>query len=610
MWAFFAKAAALWIVNRLLSPPVREPDKSPPGTMSPPTADADRPIPVVWGTCKVQPNVFWWGDTGFLEFTYRGEFSGYEYFSGIAMVLCWGEIDEIVDIIFDNTRSLKQGKDAGYVFLQGGVNEFPIVTFAGFPVELDVDSPSLFGGPQKEGGIRGKMDLYFGTEVQLFSQYIQDRVIEQAVEPYAYISPWMSPLAPGDPNPNVDTISAYKNIAYVVFKRTNQDQLHGHDAPFKWGVTPQLKGVHFVIRRCPDSLGMPATAVIENATGFDGIISYQTIKNANAAHCIYELFTNTLWGLKVDPSAMDLVSFQECAQTLFDESLGVSIQETESREAYETIDYFCRHVDAVVIPHPRTGLVTMRLIRGDWETEDLLTVSADNSRELKFTRPSYSNVYTGVKVKWTDSTKAFREDVAEWQNQATLEVTNEERRQEIDLLGLTSFYSASVMTGRVGRALTQPFASATFIADRSVFDLMKGDPFILHYADQGIGPFIMRILDINYGSLDDGSIEITAMQDVFSGVIPQETVPPPLGGGGGVVVGDPSTGEGPPADQYAAGRLTVGRVSMAGTGYVGYRGSGALTTGGVSVAGAQLELVMDEDEIVTDDDGDVTEDFT
>ncbi len=90
MFKLIAKKVGLGILKHLITKPTKGDQRQEPGTMEPPSADPELPVPVVWGTCKVQPNVMWWGDAMSQEFSFRGVFDGYQYFSGVAMVLCWG----------------------------------------------------------------------------------------------------------------------------------------------------------------------------------------------------------------------------------------------------------------------------------------------------------------------------------------------------------------------------------------------------------------------------------------------------------------------------------------------------------------------------------------
>lgn len=527
----------LGIVSRLLQKENDPEGATSPGEFERPTADAERAIPLVFGTCKIQPNVIWWGDVAYKQFTYQGQFRGFTYYSGVDLLVCWGPIDELLDLYFDDTRSF-------VLAVAGGIAEFqrysdimpkllPVITSV--PTEYDVDSQGLFGGSLKDGGIRGKFDFYWGTEDQVFSDYVQERVSAEAINPYAAMLVPVIPVVDPDENPNDDTISDYKSLCHIVFKRTDQDQIQGHDAPFYWGVQPQLKSVHAVVRRCPDSLAMPDTAVIINATTF-----LFTEKGANVAHAVYEIMTNVKWGLKMDPARFDIDSFKACAQVIFDESLGVSMPETDSRSAYDLIKELMDHVDGLIYTHPISGLISMRLIRGDYDVADLPTIDIDNSTDRVYEQPNYNDVFTGVIITFKNSAKAYADDTVQWNNQATLEISDEERIEQITLRGFTNVYTANLAAERVGRALTQPFAKCRFTANRNAFNFVKGDAFVLDWSDEGIAITVMRVAEISYGSLEDGKIEISAIEDVFYGPDVPLTVglQPPT-----VVIGDPSVGE-------------------------------------------------------------------
>lgn len=466
--------------------------KNDPGSVDPPTADTSRSIPVVWGTCKVQPNVVWWGRTYHREFTKQGQHAGFVYFADMALGICWGPIDALVDIIFDNTKymSTQPTQPLGRLPVTPALpRTLPV---SGLGEDLLLEATTLFGGADKEGGIRGKIGFYYGTTQQVIDTY------------------WNTTTQTGGP---LNTEGDHKRLCYCVFKHGGVDR-----ELFSWGTTPNIKPVHFVVRRCPSGANGAGTATI-NGT------------DANPAEIIYEILTDTWWGLKVATTDIDLPSFQAAAATLYLEGFGISLTAADAPAAADMVQEVLRYVDGALYTDPVTGKITLSLIRKDYVEANLPVVNSGNAHSFEFSRPTFRELATGVKLTYTNRSRNFTPDVVDWQNQATLEVTAEESIQEVDMPGITDPSVAQKAAFRVGKAVTMPFARCQFKVNRTAFNWVKAKPFMLQVPEEQIGPLVMRVMEIDYGSLEEGEITISAIEDVFFTGIPGGGVyqPPIIG---------------------------------------------------------------------------------
>jgi hypothetical protein len=151
--------------------------------------------------------------------------------------------------------------------------------FAQFFAETDktrivVNQPELFGGEDREGGIVGTVDVYHGTQTQLADDYLMAVLGVQ--------------------------LPAYRGVAYAVFRH------------LYIGTSPYPKPPAFVVRRCPNGLALGGGE--ENIAG-----------DANPACMLYDLMTDTRWGLGIPSASIDTASFTDAAATLYDEGLGLSM---------------------------------------------------------------------------------------------------------------------------------------------------------------------------------------------------------------------------------------------------------------------------------------------
>ncbi|MGH9685294.1 MAG: phage tail protein [Candidatus Acidiferrales bacterium] len=175
---------AMTVVSALLAPhPKMMPSAL--GDFSVPTAEEGRAIPVIFGTVKIAGgNTVWWGDLAvrpvhqqqnllseIMSFGLGGnQIVGYKYFLGVQFCLCHGPVDELVGIQAD----VKAVSYTPTTILNGNGSENYI--------ELNVNSPNLFGGtaPGGGGGISGLINFYRGLQTQLPDSYLtakQGRVL-------------------------------------------------------------------------------------------------------------------------------------------------------------------------------------------------------------------------------------------------------------------------------------------------------------------------------------------------------------------------------------------------------------------------------------------------
>jgi hypothetical protein len=181
------------------------------GNFKLPTIGEGRVIPIVWGTCKIPgPMVTWYGDLEVVtmkEWVQTGLFTGqhvttgYRYYLGMQLTLCSGEIDEVLEIRFDDK-------------VPGGTTITPGTHYS----TVGIDAMDLFGGDDQDGGVAGTVRVYHGTTTQDPDDYLEDQL-------------------------GFD-LPAWRGICFAVF-----DHVY-------LGTSPYIKDVSLVVRRCPNTLGL------------------------------------------------------------------------------------------------------------------------------------------------------------------------------------------------------------------------------------------------------------------------------------------------------------------------------------------------------------------
>ena len=249
------------VLSALLQKKPKDATPSSAGDFQVPTAQEGRPISYVAGTCKVSgPNVVWWGDLlvnpvkkksgGFLGIGAKKVTVGYKYSLGMDMALCHG------------------GDDLTLVEVRVGDKVCPFTSSTvGSPENyraLTIDQPELFGGSEKEGGIKGTVAFYRGVSTQQSDSYLTSQ--------FGHTAP------------------AYPGLCHAVLRGVYV------------GTSQYIKEWAFVVRRCPVPFGMNAAKA--NING-----------DANPAYIVLDLMQSTEFGLGIPSARFDTASFQ-AADTL------------------------------------------------------------------------------------------------------------------------------------------------------------------------------------------------------------------------------------------------------------------------------------------------------
>ena len=428
-----------------------------------PTIGEGRVIPIVWGTVKVPgPMVVWYGDLDVVAIKKKvqtGLFSseqitiGYKYYLGMDLVLCSGEIDEVLEVRFED----KPVPNTTYTYQPANLR-----------TRVAMDAPDFYGGKEEEGGVVGSIDVYHGSAAQDKSDYLVDQLGA--------------------------SIPAHRAICHAVLRGVYL------------GNSPYIKDIAFVLKRVPNSLGL---------TGGDEDID----GDANPAAMIYSLLTDSPGknGLGLPAGFIDVDSFRTIGDTLATEALGVSMMQDRASSAKDLVLEILRHIDGIMFVEPTTGLLTLTLVRADYEVGTLPELDEDNAIVESFTRSSWGEIKNQIKVAFVDRASGFIERTVQSQDLAAIEAAGGEvSSQDLRFRGYSKAGNAQDAAARALMALAYPLAAITLTADRSAWDFRPGTVFKLTWPKLGISEMVVRVLRIATGELADGRIRIEAFEDIFS----------------------------------------------------------------------------------------------
>lgn len=243
--------------------------------------------------------------------------------------------------------------------------------------------------------------------------------------------------------------------------------------------------------------------------GFDN-----RVWDANPAHIIYECLTDTSWGLGEDVANIDVAAFVSVAQTLYNENFGLSLVWDAASAIEDFVNNILSHINGVIFTHPATGLLTIRLVRDDYDRETVREINPDNALLTKFSRKAWGDTINEIQVTWTDpadedASKVILQDAGNIAQQGFINSSNS------DYPGVRTVALAGKLAERDLRAASSPLCTGEATANRTFFDATPMEVLKLNWPEYGVEAVYARVTSVTYGELGASGISLTLAEDIF-----------------------------------------------------------------------------------------------
>lgn len=394
---------------------------------------------------------------------------GYKYYIGLHMGISRGPVNELMEIRVGDRQAWK-------------ANPLSPVTDN---TTLNIDKEELFGGEKAEGGIKGQAELMFGGSTQTVSSKLK------AMLGSADLQPEFRGIFTIFYDGLISAMNPYPKKWKFLVRRTTA----GWDAPGAW---------------------YPSKAAIE-MPGTAPEVAPRTIVAMNPAHMVYEAITNKSWGRGMDPSRIDSIAWRDAADTLYDEGFGLCMRWNRSDTLTQFIQMVLDHIGAVLYVDKTTGLYTIKLLRQDYDVEQLPIYTTDNGL-LEITEASSGDTSTSVNevvVKWHNPLDDTEGQIRV-HNLAAVQTTGEVITESRSYPGIPNAILASKVAQRDLRAGAINLRRFKLVADRRLWKIQPGDVFRISDPARKISQVVVRVGEVEDGVITDGKIRITAVQDVFA----------------------------------------------------------------------------------------------
>ena len=246
--------------------------------------------------------------------------------------------------------------------------------------------------------------------------------------------------------------------------------------------------------------------------------AYNKPCSMNPAHIIYECLTNRVWGRGLATAKLDLDSFLAAANTLHGESFGLCLKWTRKDSIENFIQGVIDHIGATLYVSRTTKLYTLKLIRGGYNLNDLPLFDTESGilTISDATVASVGSTVNAVHVKYHDWENDEERSVSVKNAAAIAAAGGVVNQVSRDFPGIPVASLALRVAQRELRAVSTALRKFTITMDRRGEDFAPGDVFAIQDPKRGIPKMAVRVGRVEDGTLLDGKITLTVVQDVFT----------------------------------------------------------------------------------------------
>lgn len=340
---------------------------------------------------------------------------------------------------------------------------------------ITINKSNLFGGEDSQGGVSGDIDVMFGESDQAVNTYLYNR------------------LANGGSTP----VPAYRGMVSTVANGLyigTQTQLKAMDAVWK-RTTKTNRG---------EDIWYPEKAEITD----------EGVSNMNIAHIVREIITDQDYSLGFTTSVDD-TSFQLAASTLYDEGFGLSFVLDSPKNGSRIISRLMEICNGFARVNIETNQFELKLMRNDFEIDDLDIVDESIISEVtKISRDNSTEIYNQVTVVYTDPDDRTDKSIIA-QNTGLISAYGVVVDKKIDV----PYCHSPTLANKIATMTLRGIATNPFTADikgnRNLIKYNLGDAFRIQMPDEDLSDVVVRVVEIDHGSLLNGEVTMKISQDIY-----------------------------------------------------------------------------------------------
>lgn len=239
----------------------------------------------------------------------------------------------------------------------------------------------------------------------------------------------------------------------------------------------------------------------------------------NPAHMLRELDTSRYYGMRIPESEIDDAAFNAAADRLFAERMGMGylwgFDGTES-SVNDFANLICRHIDAIHAVSFQTGKLMIKLIRDDYDPENLPIFDGSNVKRVLIAQcTSPHELVNKVTATYWDPALGKTRTVCV-SNPAAIANGAPVNASPLDLSGFSNSQLAILGAQRELRALGNQAWTFEIEVTRVGEKVDFGSAVVLNLPNHKAHNLIMRVMDIQIMDADDATVKLVLSQDLYS----------------------------------------------------------------------------------------------
>ena len=241
----------------------------------------------------------------------------------------------------------------------------------------------------------------------------------------------------------------------------------------------------------------------------------------NPAHEIREALINPDLSGQFIADDIDDASFKAAADILYAENFGLSPKWDDASKAQEYIQSLLTHIDGLLVRDRSTGKMQLRLLRGGYDVDALPVVGQRDFTALSsLGTVAFSAMQNKITIKYARMTDIGEETgTITGENQANIEL----QEGRVNATEITYTHLTDAIPDLAGRILARelrsrsyPLKSFTLKGLSHLSQFQEGDLFVFSFPEQGIEKLVCRVLEADYGTLDEHQVTLTCTEDIYS----------------------------------------------------------------------------------------------
>ena len=496
------------------------------------------PIPLIYGTCRVAANIVYYGNLTSIERSHEVEggkgggggsqrvSEGYDYYCDLMQAIGYGKLVYVKHYTQDKDKDLEYL--GSYYYNDGTMPASPDSVWGNYTKHEDQNFGSSFTGGTLTGGVvlPGTVHIRFsGADQMLAASWaaFDDSAGNLIGGIAGTINYETGVMTVSSPPPS--SLTAYVSwgtginipprileLWLALQKAPSSAQVGGgmayetplHGVAWAWigqfylgrNVT-NVPTVHWVVRR-------------ELSTG----LPHENMENGNnPAAVIYDLYTNTLYGVGKSPTEMNWASFVAASNYYYAKGYGINCCFESQVKVEQALEKIFGWVGGSVYVDNENHVAIMVF---DENEASQRTFDEDDFIEFAIERPSWNATYNEVKGNFYDSNGDWATKSLVLRDPANIAMQmGEITSRTVDLTGFSDLEAVQKRLWEVLRNCTYPTLKVSFKTLLATAGrILPGNVITINHQDYGLSGLKCRVTEAEYNLVDNIEVSYKAEQMV------------------------------------------------------------------------------------------------